>query len=42
MNKVSAYLGAIRDVYPALNIASATLKEQGQNNDVLVAWCDGG
>lgn len=42
MKQAAAYLAMIREAYPALSIASATLNTYGQNNHVLIAWCDGG
>jgi aminoglycoside 2''-phosphotransferase len=37
----AAYLAIIQDAYPGLRIVFATLNQQGQNNDVLVAQCPG-
>jgi aminoglycoside 2''-phosphotransferase len=40
MKDIGVYLAALHDAYPSLHVASATLSEQGQNNDVVIARCD--
>ena len=41
MREAAAYLAAIREAYPGLQVAPVALNEQGQNNVILIArWLD--